>query len=88
MSPRAVSMSGVAGATLDATPTISPMLALEHLPAAQLVDRTVLRGGHEPRARVLRNADRRPPFERGDERRAAYGQPWPEAAISASREPT
>jgi hypothetical protein len=43
------------------------MLALEQLASAQPVDRTVLSGGHEPSARVVRDARLRPPLERGNE---------------------
>ena len=44
------------------------VLALERLLAAQRVDRAVLGGGHEPGARVVRDARFRPLLERGDER--------------------
>ena len=44
------------------------VLALEQLAAAQPVDGAVLRGGHQPGARVVRDARLRPLLERGDER--------------------
>src|SRR2546426_930407 len=44
------------------------MLAVEHLAPTQLVDRPVLRGGHEPGARIVRDARLGPALERGDER--------------------
>ncbi len=44
------------------------VLALEQLAAAKQVDRPMLRGGHQPGARVVRDARLRPPLERGDER--------------------
>src|SRR2546422_9680368 len=44
------------------------MLAVEHLAPAQLVNRPVLRGGHEPGARIVRDARLGPALERGDER--------------------
>ena len=44
------------------------VLALEPLASAQEVDRAMLRGGHEPGARVVRDARLRPLLERGDER--------------------
>ena len=44
------------------------VLALEQLVPAQQVDRAMLRGGHEPGARVVRDARLRPLLERGDER--------------------
>ena len=44
------------------------VLALEQLVAAQLVDGAVLRGRHQPGARVVRDARLRPLLERGDER--------------------
>jgi hypothetical protein len=44
------------------------VLALEPLVAAEEIDRTMLRGGHEPGARVVRDARLRPPLERHDER--------------------
>ncbi len=44
------------------------VLALEHLPAAQLVDGAVLRRRHQPRARVVGDARLRPTLERRDER--------------------
>src|SRR5262249_8793406 len=44
------------------------VLALDQLPPAQQIDRTMLCGGHEPRARLLRDAGLWPPLERGDER--------------------
>ena len=68
------------------------VLALEPLAAPQHVDRAVLRGGHEPGARVVRDARLRPLLERGDERvlrqllgeadvahdaREAGDEPWP-----------
>jgi hypothetical protein len=43
------------------------VLAVEQLPPAQQVDRTVLRGGHEPGSRVVRDARLRPPLEGDDE---------------------
>ena len=53
------------------------VLALEQLVPAQQVDRAMLRGGHEPGARVVRDARLRPLLERGDERvlRQLLGQP-------------
>ena len=44
------------------------LLALERAAAPQHVDRAVLRGGHEPGARVVRDARLRPALERGDQR--------------------
>ena len=44
------------------------VLALRELAAAQPVDRAVLGGGHQPRARLVRNARLRPLLERGDQR--------------------
>ena len=44
------------------------VLALERRAAAQQVDRAVLRRGHEPGARVVRDARLGPLLERGDER--------------------
>src|SRR5207253_10224423 len=44
------------------------MLALDQLVAAQTIDRSMLRGGHEPGARIVRDARLRPPLERGEER--------------------
>jgi hypothetical protein len=43
------------------------VLALEPFIPAQEIDRTMLRGGHEPGARVVRHARLRPLLERGDE---------------------
>jgi hypothetical protein len=43
------------------------VLALEPLVSAKEIDRTMLRGGHEPGARVVRDARLRPPLERCDE---------------------
>src|SRR5439155_26656672 len=43
------------------------VLALERLAAPDQVDRAVLRGPHQPGARLLRNAGGRPLLERGDE---------------------
>src|ERR1043166_2670421 len=43
------------------------VLALEHLASTQPVDRAILRGGHEPGARVVRNARLRPLLQCGDE---------------------
>ena len=54
----------LAGFQLDAQLRV---LALQHLAPAQLIDRPVLGGGHEPGARVVRDARRRPPLQRGDE---------------------
>ena len=52
------------------------MLALEQRSPAQQVDRAMLRGGHQPGARVVRDARLRPLLERGDERvlRQVLGQ--------------
>ena len=52
------------------------VLAIEPLAAAPVVDRPVLGRGHEPGARVARNARSRPLLERGDERvlRQVLGQ--------------
>ena len=44
------------------------VLALEQLAPAQQVDRAMLGGGHEPGARVVRDARLRPLLERGDQR--------------------
>ena len=44
------------------------LLALERRAAAQRVDRAVLGGGHQPGARVVRDARPRPRLQRGDER--------------------
>ncbi len=43
-------------------------LTLERDPPAQLVDTPALGGGHQPCARLIRDARRRPLLERGDER--------------------
>ena len=43
------------------------LLALEHLVAAQAVDAATLGGGHEPGARIVRDARLRPLLERGHE---------------------
>src|SRR5260370_42252063 len=43
------------------------MLALERLIPAKVMDRAVLRGGHEPGAWVVREARLRPLFEGSDE---------------------
>src|SRR5712691_13570530 len=43
------------------------VLALEPLAPAQPVDGAMLRGGHEPGARVVRDPRLRPPLERDDE---------------------
>ena len=43
------------------------VLALQHGAPAELVDRTVLCRRHQPRARVVRHARRRPPLERREE---------------------
>ena len=47
------------------------VLALEPLVSAQEIDRAMLRGGHEPGARVVRDARLGPLLERGDETRPA-----------------
>ena len=52
---------------LDATDDLL-LLSLEHPAAAKEVDGAVLRRGHEPGARVVRDACLRPLLERGDER--------------------
>ena len=44
------------------------VLTVEHLAPAQLVDGAMLRGGHEPGPRVVRDARLGPTLERGDER--------------------
>src|SRR5437867_7928724 len=44
------------------------VLALGELAVAQVVDRPMLRGGHEPGARVVRDTRLRPPLQRGDQR--------------------
>ena len=44
------------------------VFALEQLVAAQVIDRAMLRGAHEPRAGIDRNARLGPFLERGDER--------------------
>jgi len=44
------------------------MLAIEQRLATQQIDRTMLRRRHEPGARVVGNAGRRPLLERGHER--------------------
>ena len=44
------------------------VLALDELVPAPEIDRTMLRGGHEPCARVVRDARLRPLLERGNER--------------------
>ena len=44
------------------------VLALDELAAAYAVDRPVLRGGREPRARIVGHAAIRPLLERSDER--------------------
>src|SRR5450432_2021108 len=43
------------------------MLAIEKLGPAEMVHRTMFGGGHEPGARVVRDARLRPSLERGDE---------------------
>jgi hypothetical protein len=43
------------------------VLALKPLLSAEEVDRAVLRSGHEPSARIVRDARFRPLLERGDE---------------------
>src|SRR6267378_1740412 len=43
------------------------VLALEQLVSAQEIDCAMLRGGHQPGARVVRNSRFRPLLERGDE---------------------
>ena len=43
------------------------VLALGELAVAQVVDRPMLRGGHEPGARVVRDTRLRPPLQRGDQ---------------------
>ena len=58
------------------------VLALEQRSPAQQVDRTMLRGGHEPGARVVRDARLRPPLERGDSSRRSGPPP---AAVRANR---
>ena len=52
------------------------VLTVEHLAPAQLVDRPMLRGGHEPRPRIVRDARPGPALERHDERvlRQVLGQ--------------
>ena len=44
------------------------VLAFEHRVAAEAVDRAVLCGRHQPRARIVGHARQRPLFERGDQR--------------------
>ncbi len=44
------------------------VFTVEHLAPAQLVDCPMLRGGHEPGARIVGHPRLRPPLERGDER--------------------
>src|SRR5262249_51220386 len=44
------------------------VLALEELAAAESIDRSILRGGHEPGAGILRDARFRPLLERREER--------------------
>src|SRR5439155_17122630 len=53
------------------------VLAFEQLVAAEEVDRTVLRGGHQPGTGIARDAGLRPLLERGDERivREVLGEP-------------
>ena len=43
------------------------VFALEPLVSPQEIDRAMLRGGHEPGARIVRDARLRPLLERGDE---------------------
>ena len=43
------------------------MLALEPLVATEEIDGAMLRGGHQPRARIVRDSRFRPLLERGDE---------------------
>src|SRR5229473_7005353 len=43
------------------------MLALQQLVSAPMIDRAMLRGSHEPGARVVRDARLRPLLERGNE---------------------
>src|SRR5205823_6132445 len=52
---------------LDLVPELL-VLTVEHLAAAQLVDRAMLRGGHEPGSRVVRDTRLGPALERYDER--------------------
>ena len=53
------------------------VLALLHLPPPELIDRAILRGGHEPRAGVLRDARLGPSLHRDDEGflREVLGEP-------------
>ena len=53
------------------------VLAVPHLPPPELIDRAVLRGGHEPRAGVLGDAHHGPSLHRGHERllREVLGEP-------------
>jgi hypothetical protein len=57
----------LAGRLLLEHPAHLRELALVVLAAAELVDRAVLRGRHQPAAGVGRDALGRPLFERGDE---------------------
>ncbi len=43
------------------------MLALEPRVSAEVINGTMLGGGHEPGARIVRNARLRPLLERGDQ---------------------
>ncbi len=56
------------------------VLAGEPRPPAQQVDRTMLRGGHEPGARVVGDARLRPPLEGDDE--GVLGQLLREADVA------
>ena len=68
-SSSAASRSGAARSLLDLELVAELLvLALEQLAAAQAVDRAVLRGRHQPGARVVGHARLRPVLERGDQR--------------------
>ena len=60
-------------------------LALEHLAAAEAVDRAVLGGGHEPGARVVRDARLGPLLERRDQR--VLGEVLGEADVAHDGQP-
>ena len=68
-SSRAASRSGAAPSPLGLDLAAELLvLALDQLPPAQAVDGAMLGGGHEPGARLVRDARLRPLLERGDER--------------------
>jgi hypothetical protein len=59
----------------------------EHLRAPPEVDLPVLRGGHQPRARIARDPVVRPRLQRGDQRILRQILRAPDVAIAETREP-